>query len=169
MFHSDPEDGRQNENGGKTSMNCISDQSEDEIPASQDWRSRWVKEHGKECSQYPFDYQELWYQFAYFGYHQVSRLSLLIWRKWQPKSCRNDGLIWEIHIWHPKYIQWAEINLKDEHLDPFSFFQKLEDNYEKIKVKVLAKEVISKEDIQELLVKPSIEYLIIWLSCTNLW
>ena len=41
---------------------------------------------------------------------------------------------------------------------PFSFFQKLEDSYENIKEKVQAKEVISKEDIQELLVKPSMEY-----------
>ena len=30
------EDVRQNENGGKTSRNCILDQSEDEGPASQD-------------------------------------------------------------------------------------------------------------------------------------
>jgi hypothetical protein len=53
-----------------------------------------------------------------------------------------------------QYIQWPEINLEDEHLVTFSFFQKLEDKYEKIKVEVQAKEVISKEDIQELLVKP---------------
>ena len=33
-------------------------------------------------------------------------------------------------------IQWPEINLKYEHPFPFSFFQKLEDNYEKIKVEV---------------------------------
>ena len=57
-----------------------------------------------------------------------------------------------------RYIQWPEINLTDEHPITYSFFQKLEDNYEKIKVKVWAKEVISKEDIQELLVKPSMEY-----------
>ena len=31
MFHNNPEDGRQNENGGKTSKSCISDQSKDEI------------------------------------------------------------------------------------------------------------------------------------------
>ena len=62
--------------------------------------------------------------------------------------------IYDIH----RYIQWPEINLKDEHLVPYAFFQKLEDNYEKIKVEVRAKEVISKEDIQELLVKRSMEY-----------
>ena len=38
-----------------------------------------------------------------------------------------------------RYIQWSEINLKDEHPNPFSFFQKLEDSYEKIKVEVQAK------------------------------
>ena len=57
-----------------------------------------------------------------------------------------------------RYIQWPEINLKDEHPIPFSFFQKLEDSYEKIKAEVRAKEVISKEYIQELLVKPLMEY-----------
>ena len=57
-----------------------------------------------------------------------------------------------------RYIQWPEINFEDEHLVPFSFFQKLEDRYEKIKVEVQAKEVISKKNIQEILVKPSMEY-----------
>ena len=50
-----------------------------------------------------------------------------------------------------RYIQWPEINLEDEHLVPNSFFWKLEDNYETVKVQVRAKEVISKEVIQELL------------------
>ena len=57
-----------------------------------------------------------------------------------------------------RYIQWPEINFEDEHLVPFVFFQKLEDKYEKIKAEVQAKEVISKEDIQELLIKTSMEY-----------
>ena len=57
-----------------------------------------------------------------------------------------------------RYIQWPEINFEDEHPIPFSFFQKLEDIYEKIKAEVRAKEVISKEDIQELLIKPLMEY-----------
>ena len=35
-----------------------------------------------------------------------------------------------------RYIQWPEISLKDEHPVPFSFFQKLEYNYEKLKVVV---------------------------------
>ena len=52
-----------------------------------------------------------------------------------------------------RYIQWPEINLEDEHLVTFFFFQKLEDGYEKIKAEVQAKEVISREDIQELMVK----------------
>ena len=57
-----------------------------------------------------------------------------------------------------RYIQWPEINFKDEHPDSFSFFQELEDRYERINAKVQEKEVISKEDIQELLIKPSMEY-----------
>ena len=52
----------------------------------------------------------------------------------------------------------VEIDLEDEHTVPNVFFQKLEDSYEKIKVEVREKEVISKEDIQEFLVKPSMEY-----------
>ena len=65
-----------------------------------------------------------------------------------------EKYIYDIQI----YIQWPKINLKDEHPVPYAFFQKLEDNYEKIKVDVWAKEVTSKEDVQELLVKPSVEY-----------
>ena len=66
-----------------------------------------------------------------------------------------------------RYIQWLEINFEDEHLVPFSFFQKLKDRYEKIKEEVQSKEVISKEDIQELLIKQwSIR--IMHLSCINL-
>ena len=57
-----------------------------------------------------------------------------------------------------RYIQWPKINLDDEHPIPFYFFQKLEDNYENIKVEVRVKEVFSKEDIQEFLVKPLMEY-----------
>ena len=57
-----------------------------------------------------------------------------------------------------RYIQWSEINFKDEHPVYFVFFQELEDRYERIKVEVQAKEVISKEDIQELAIKPSMEY-----------
>ena len=34
MFHKNPKDGGQNEDGGKTSRNCILDESEDEIPRS---------------------------------------------------------------------------------------------------------------------------------------
>ena len=47
-----------------------------------------------------------------------------------------------------RYIQWPEINLEDEHLVSFAFFQELKDRCERIKVEVQAKEVISKEDIQ---------------------
>ena len=57
-----------------------------------------------------------------------------------------------------RYIYWPEINFKYEHLVSFAFFQELEDKYEMIKVEVQVKEVISKEDIQEFLVKASMEY-----------
>ena len=57
-----------------------------------------------------------------------------------------------------RYIQWQEINFEYEHPVPYALFQQLEDSHEKIKAEVRAKEVISKEDIQELLIKPSMEY-----------
>ena len=45
-----------------------------------------------------------------------------------------------------RYLQWPEINFKDERPIYFSFFQELEDKYEMTKAEVHAKEVISKED-----------------------
>ena len=57
-----------------------------------------------------------------------------------------------------RYIQWPKISFEDEHLVHYALFQHLEDSHEKLKAEVRAKEVISKEDIQELLVKPSMEY-----------
>ena len=57
-----------------------------------------------------------------------------------------------------RYIQSPEINFKDDHLDYLAFFQEIEYRYEKIKTEVQVMEVISKEDIQEFLVKPSMEY-----------
>ena len=52
-----------------------------------------------------------------------------------------------------KDIQWLEINIQDEQPIPNSIFEKLENEYEFIKVEVQHKEFISKEDIQELLIK----------------
>ena len=57
-----------------------------------------------------------------------------------------------------KYIQWLEINFQDEHPIPFSFIQNLEDSYIFVKVEGQSKEFISKEYIQEFLVKPSKEF-----------
>ena len=57
-----------------------------------------------------------------------------------------------------RYIQWPEINFEDEHPVAYALFKQLEESFEKIKVEVWAKEIIWKEDIQELLVKPSMEY-----------
>ena len=57
-----------------------------------------------------------------------------------------------------RYIQWPEINFKDEHPIYFSLFQDLEDKYEMTKAEVQAKEVISKDDIQKFLVKSLKEF-----------
>ena len=59
-----------------------------------------------------------------------------------------------------KDIQWPKINLQDEQPIQLSFFQKwkkLEDEYESIKEQVQTKKLISKEYIQELLIKPTKE------------
>ena len=65
-----------------------------------------------------------------------------------------DKYIYDIQ----RYIQWPKINFEYEHPVPYDLFQKHEDIHEKIKEEVRAKEVISKEDIQELLVKPLMDY-----------
>ena len=57
-----------------------------------------------------------------------------------------------------RYNQRFEINFEDEHLLSFSFIEEIEEIYERIKVEVQAKEVISKEDIQELLINPLMQY-----------
>jgi hypothetical protein len=57
-----------------------------------------------------------------------------------------------------KYIQWPEIDFRDEHPIPFSLYQNIEDTYEVVKAEVQSKEFISKEDIQEFLVKPSKDF-----------
>ena len=57
-----------------------------------------------------------------------------------------------------KYLQCLEINFRDEYPISFSFFKEIKDTYEVIKVEVHSNEFISKEDIQEFLVKPSKEF-----------
>ena len=57
-----------------------------------------------------------------------------------------------------RYIQWPEINFEEEHPVPITLFKQIESDFEKFKVEVQAKEEFSKEDIQELLIKPSMEY-----------
>ena len=57
-----------------------------------------------------------------------------------------------------RYLQWSNINLRDEHPISFDFFQELEDKYEMTKAEVQVKEVISKDDIQDFLFKPSMEF-----------
>ena len=57
-----------------------------------------------------------------------------------------------------RYIQWTKINFEDEHPVPYALFKQLNDDFVKVKAEVQAKEEFSKEDIQELLVKSSMEY-----------
>ena len=52
-----------------------------------------------------------------------------------------------------RYLQWLKINFRYEHPIYFSFFQHLKDKYEMNKVEVQVKEVISKDEFQEFLVK----------------
>ena len=47
-----------------------------------------------------------------------------------------------------RYIQWPEINFRDEHPIYFAFFQEVKDKYEMTKAEVHDKEVISKYVIQ---------------------
>ena len=54
-------------------------------------------------------------------------------------------------------VQWLEIDLQQEKLMTFYFFQKLEKEYETIKVAVWGKDMISMEEIQKFLIKPAKE------------
>ena len=65
-----------------------------------------------------------------------------------------------------RYLQWHEINFGDEQPISFDFFQELEDKYEMTKEEVQEKEVISKDYIQEFLVKPSKEFSL-YTSCVH--
>ena len=55
-----------------------------------------------------------------------------------------DKLVYDVK----RYIQWPEINFRDEHPISFTFFQYLKDKYEITMVEVHVKEMISKDDIQ---------------------
>ena len=57
-----------------------------------------------------------------------------------------------------RYIQWPEINFEDEHPVSYTLFKQLNEYFVKVKAKVQAKEEFSKEDIQEILVKSSMDY-----------
>jgi DNA repair exonuclease SbcCD ATPase subunit len=57
-----------------------------------------------------------------------------------------------------RYLQWPQINFKNEYPISFVFFQDLKDKYEVTKAEVQAKEVIFKDDIQEFLGKLSKEF-----------
>ena len=60
--------------------------------------------------------------------------------KFEEKSRKNLARMMELYeksIYDvQRCIQWPEINFKDEHPVPFSFFQELEDIYEKLKEEV---------------------------------
>ena len=57
-----------------------------------------------------------------------------------------------------RYIQWPEINFKENHPVPITVFEEIEKDFERVKAEVQAKKEFSVEDIQELLVKPSMDY-----------
>ena len=67
-----------------------------------------------------------------------------------------------------RYIQWPEINFEEEHLVPYTMFKQIEGDFEKLKAEGQAMEEFSKEDIQELVVKPSMDTPIIQHLCTTL-
>ena len=57
-----------------------------------------------------------------------------------------------------RYIQWPEINFEEDHPVPITLFKQIEKDFEKVKAEVQIKEEFSIEDIQELPVKPAMEY-----------
>jgi hypothetical protein len=57
-----------------------------------------------------------------------------------------------------RYIQWPEINFEENHPVPITVFEEIEKDFERVKAEVQTKKEFSFKDIQELLVKPSMEY-----------
>ena len=57
-----------------------------------------------------------------------------------------------------RQVQWPEINFEEDHPVLITIFEQIEKNFEKVKAKVQVKKEFSIEDIQELLIKPSMEY-----------
>ena len=57
-----------------------------------------------------------------------------------------------------RYIQWPEINFEENHPVPITVFEEIKKDFERVKAEVQAKKEFSVEDIQELLVKTSMEY-----------
>ena len=54
-----------------------------------------------------------------------------------------------------RYIKWLEINFEENHPFPITVFEEIEKDFKRVKAEVQAKKEFSVEDIQELLVKPS--------------
>ena len=57
-----------------------------------------------------------------------------------------------------RYIKWPDINFEGDHPVPITVFEEIKKDFERVKVEVQAKKEFLVEDIQELLVKPSMEY-----------
>ena len=57
-----------------------------------------------------------------------------------------------------RYIKWPEINFEEDHPTPITVFEEIEKYFERVKAEVQAKKEFSVEDIQDLLVNPSMEY-----------
>ena len=56
-----------------------------------------------------------------------------------------------------RYIQWLEINFEEDHSVPITMFEQIEKDFEKVKVEIRVKKEFSMEDIQEILINPSME------------
>ena len=67
-----------------------------------------------------------------------------------------------------RYIQWLEINFKDDHPVPITLFEQIEKDFEKFKVDVQAKKDFSIENIQELLINPLMDTPTTQHSCKSL-
>ena len=57
-----------------------------------------------------------------------------------------------------RYIQWLEVNFKEDHPIPITVFEEIEKNFERVKEEVQVKKEFSVDDIQKLLIKPSMDY-----------
>ena len=117
-----------------------------------------MEEHGEKCSRQPSHSQRLQYQVTHYATNECQDIA----SKFKERVTQSLARLMDVYDRSfqdvQRYLQWPEINFRDEHPISFALYQEIKEKYDMTKAKVQVKEVISKYDIQEFLVKPSKEF-----------